>query len=74
MTELNTTTIQDPHDERYIHIKILKCQDCAEKELSTLIDNKQQEIKDMYNVFVYEMDLLFSEMNELQERRRNIYE
>jgi len=73
MTELNTTIIKDPDDVGYMAIS-LKCKDCAEKELSTLIDNKQQEIKDMYNVFVYEMDLLFNEMNELQKRRRNIYE
>jgi hypothetical protein len=73
MTELNTTTIQDPYDEGYISIT-LKCQDCAEKELSTLIDNKQQEIRDMYNVFVYEMDMLFNEMDKLQKRRRKIYE
>jgi hypothetical protein len=73
MTELQTTKVEDPYDEGYINIT-LKCHDCAEKELSTLIDNKVQEIRDMYNVFVYEMDMLFGELEGLQKRRRNIYE
>jgi len=72
MTELEQDTISDPYDDGFVLVPF-KCEDCTEKELSTLIDNKLQEIKDMYNVFVYEMDLLFSEMDELQERRRSIY-
>jgi hypothetical protein len=70
---LEESLIPDPYDTGYI-TSFLKCNDCKERELSNEIDNKVDEIRDMYNVFVYEMDLLMSELNKLKLKRRSIYE
>ena len=38
-------------------------------ELNVLIDDKVQEIKDHFNTFVYEMDLLMHELDCLQKNK-----
>lgn len=70
---LEASLVQDEFDAGYVQ-KALKCEDCMEKELSNNIDNKVDEIRDMYNVFVYEMDLLMGELELLKNKRRSIYE
>ena len=71
--ELEKALMPDKYDKGYSE-SYLKCQDCLERELSNSIDKKVDEIRDMYNVFVYEMDLLMSELNKLKIKRRSIYE
>jgi len=71
--ELESALIPDKYDEGYIH-GYLKCNDCLERELSNSIDKKVDEIRDIYNIFVYEMDLLMNELNKLKIKRRSIYE
>ena len=70
---LDTAFVKDEFDAGVTQT-CLKCEDCQEKELSTSIDNKIDEIKDLYNVFVYEMDLLMDELEVLKIKRRGIYE
>ena len=70
---LKSALVKDEYDEGFVE-RAIKCEDCMEKELSNNIDTKVDEIRDMYNVFVYEMDLLMNELEVLKTKRRSIYE
>ncbi len=71
--EIKNIILKDEYDSGYNQTSI-KCQDCQEKELSVSIDDKIDEMKDLYNVFVYEMDALMNELDKLKIIRRSIYE
>lgn len=43
-----------------------------DEELEELINDKIQEIKDHFNTFVYEMDLLMHELDSLQKNKGDI--
>jgi len=71
--KLEEALFEDKYDEGFIQ-GFIKCKDCMEKDLSNTIDDKVGEVCDLYNVFVYEMDLLMSELNQMKIKRRKIYE
>jgi hypothetical protein len=50
-----------------------KCEECMEKELSCLIDENVREIYSFYHAFTQEMNIQFSELENLIKRREDIY-
>jgi len=71
-TTLNRMLIPDPHDPGMISV-CCKCVDCMEKELSCSIDEKIREVYSFYRSFVQEMDIQFSELEQLITKRESIY-
>ncbi len=58
----------DPYDKGRV-LMFAKCTDCQEKEISCSIDDKIRDIYSFYHAFREEMDILFSELDRLVDKR-----
>jgi len=71
-TTLNRMLVPDPYYPGMVSV-CCKCVDCMEKELSCSIDEKVREVYSFYRSFVQEMDIQFSELEQLIVKRESIY-
>ena len=61
----------DPYDKGVVLVP-LRHKKCLKDKIVVDIKHKIKDMKDLYDVFVYEMDLMFDELKELENKRNNI--
>jgi hypothetical protein len=70
--KLKKKVIPDPYDSGFVEYWC-KCEECLEKEISCSIDDKIMEVYSFYHAFTQEMNILFSELDSMIQRRKDIY-
>jgi len=59
---------KDPYDNGFV-VSVIRDKKCVNDETETMINTKIKEIRDTYNVFVFEMDLLFGELESMYKNK-----